>query len=1043
MNHFTLSPTYWQGLLLYKQQKWAAAGKKFAEVLAKQPHNAAANFKLGMCHLKQKQWIRASRFINQAIELSPQKQGWRVQQEQANKERIKSELAKLKESKKTASQKEAQIREWIGQDYNNPQLHNELAHTLRKQGKWWQEVEALTFATRLEGRYPTWFYRLGEALEAMNRFQQAAKAYGQAIALKNGKAEAEWHYRQGHCFEREGHDGPANPGAAKKAYAQAIAQDTQLKAKRFGIGAFHEARGLWAKAQQAYAQQHIQAPWDAELCYRLGMAHDRCYEWADAEKAYRLALALDIQQIYWHYRLGFVLERQHKYQDAAIAYEYAAKNRDTHTPYWFYRWGYVLEQAGQYEQACQAYLKTQTQQTLDPIELDSILVQYKEQLTNQDLIATTLEKFLETDAANPQTWYKLGNAYERMKNWSKAIAAYKKSVDINKAFNYFYNYRLGFALNQVGEYIVACQYLKGMDFFEGSLNHPYKLFGVQVTSASLEMRRRKSSILKYLVKYKEWKKAATLVEVKFKYEINSILTVSDISCFIKILTQADEMARANEFIDQLPKSKILEPLVSAEIHKLRCKQLRTRWWMNYGYSNAELYGPQITHQEWIAYIEELEGYRKTQKSGAARLFTMVDQELNILMLAVDTAWAKGNIQSATMLMEHVSKLLESDTISKQTFVAKIIQYCIESQTSLPEKISPEVLRYIANIDIKVIDEHEWVLVEKILAWNGLLRASYYARKNAVMQFISIAKSHDVTLQVSRKEYYVNKAILGAIEFEYYGDAQEIIELNDRDLNHSTKFNKIKAYFSLIKGDGSSFIDIYRMDFKEAENNFLETLENKSIAIVAPAQTDYSNGREIDGKDFVLRLNSLGVTNSLNKEKYGNRTDIVSFNDEKLRALIFGENNEFPDDKIKYVIHKIPPKYEWNWLHGKLNIIRSARLTEYNFFGNTNHVPDLIFYLILFAPKKIKIYSVNFFLNKNPYDESYRSDSSLTQLIWGDNLITGFSFAKKMYANGVIDVDSTCRPVIELSVEEYMTAMEKMHLPTGSLLRQNETILVNS
>jgi len=299
MSKITLNPAYWQGMLLYKQQKWAAAALKFAKVLANQPDHANANFKLGMCHLKQKQWIRASRFINQAIELSPKKQGWRVQQERANKERIKSELAKLKESKLSAAQKEDQIREWIGQDYNNPQLHNELAHTLRKQGKWWQEVEALTFATSLEGRYPTWFYRLGEALEAMNRFQQAAKAYGQAIALKNGKAEALWHYRQGHCFEREGHDGPANPGAAKKAYAQAIAQDKQLKAKRFGIGVFHQARGLWPQAQQAYAQQHIQTPWDAELCYRLGMAHDRCYEWAEAEHAYRLALALDIERTEW------------------------------------------------------------------------------------------------------------------------------------------------------------------------------------------------------------------------------------------------------------------------------------------------------------------------------------------------------------------------------------------------------------------------------------------------------------------------------------------------------------------------------------------------------------------------------------------------------------------------------------------------------------------------------------------------------------------------------------------------------------------------
>jgi CDP-glycerol glycerophosphotransferase len=490
MSKINLSPAFWQGMLLYKQQKWAAAALKFAKVLANQPDHATANFKLGMCHLKQKQWIRASRFINQAIELSPQKQGWRVQQERANKERIKSELAKLKESKLSAAQKEDQIREWIGEDYKNPQLHNELAHTLRQQGKWWQEVEALSFATSLEGRHPTWFYRLGEALEAMNRFQQAAKAYGQAIELKKGKAEAQWYYRQGYCLEREGHDGPANPSVAQRAYEEAIAKDTQLKAKRFGIGVFHQARGLWPQAQQAYAQQQMQAPWDEELYYRLGMTHDRCYEWEKAEQTYRLALALDINRTEWHYRLGFVLERQHKYQDAAIAYEYAAKNRATHTPYWFYRWGYVLEKAGHYEQACQAYLQTQTQQTLDPIDLDPIdldpiLVQYKAQLNNQETIAATLEKVLEQDTTNPETWFKLGNAYERLKNWTKAAAAYEHAVKRSSNYKPNWYFRLGYALVRASRLQDACVYFKNCEKLQ--LPHGVKALAYAKTPAQLRI----------------------------------------------------------------------------------------------------------------------------------------------------------------------------------------------------------------------------------------------------------------------------------------------------------------------------------------------------------------------------------------------------------------------------------------------------------------------------------------------------------------------------------------------------------------------------
>lgn len=461
--------SYTQGLKPYREKKWQEAREYFERAVEEKPGHAPSYFKLGMCHFRLKQYEQARDWIAQALELDPQQSSWKEQLAQT-----------LHHLSKVGSEpeREAFIREQL-ESIETAALYNELAHALRKQGKWWQEVEALKSAIALEEHHPTWHYRLGEALEVMNRFQEAAAKYGRAIELKNGKADAVWHYRQGYCFEREGHDGPPDPEAADKAHRLAIEKDGKLDAKRFGIGVFHQQRGHWAQAREAYQAKVSQQPWDAELNYKLGMAHDRCYEWEEAEACYKKALTIDMQQLGWHYRLGFVLERQEKFSAAAAAYQYAALNREKHTPYWFYRWAYVLEKQGRYEEAAQAYLQTRQQQTLDapfvsesaaspeqgtaqmqPAEQNDALSDYADQFDNQQFIIDVLENHLKKDTINPDHWYQLGNAYERQESWGRAADAYQHALSRKNDHTPEWYYRLGYALTQTGQYNEACEALR-------------------------------------------------------------------------------------------------------------------------------------------------------------------------------------------------------------------------------------------------------------------------------------------------------------------------------------------------------------------------------------------------------------------------------------------------------------------------------------------------------------------------------------------------------------------------------------------------------
>src|SRR5699024_10606159 len=99
--------------------------------------------------------------------------------------------------------------------------------------------------------------------EKMNRFAEAAAAYGEALALKPGNAQ--WHYLMGYMHEKAG-----SAESAAAAYADAVRLDEREDVERFGIGVFHQDRGYWPEAAEAYERELTDKPWLAELHYRLG-----------------------------------------------------------------------------------------------------------------------------------------------------------------------------------------------------------------------------------------------------------------------------------------------------------------------------------------------------------------------------------------------------------------------------------------------------------------------------------------------------------------------------------------------------------------------------------------------------------------------------------------------------------------------------------------------------------------------------------------------------------------------------------------------------
>lgn len=424
-----------------KNKKYAAAIDNYNQALKINPDKAEWIYRSGLCYELLKKYPEAQSCYEAALEKQPASAEWQYR------------LGKVLWLSGQSASAEAPLRKAMELEPENALYAHELSVAIRKQGRTWQEVEALEHTLALDAGKAQWQFEQGEAQDKMNRFAEAGQAFQEANRLQPGNAM--WHYREGYAWERA-----EVRKLADLAYAAARACDKDLKAKIFGIGAFHQHRGLWPQAAAAYENEAKLQPFNGELLYRLGLAHDRCYRWEKAADFYKQALVIEPNKPDWHYRLGFVLERQGLLKQAAQAYEYAATTRATHTPYWFYRLGYVLAGAGDYEKACTAFLHTRTDAELS--HENASLPEAQTSLSNDYLesLKENLRSLQKSDSAlrskdQAAAFYKLGNQAERLRMWEEAAQAYRAAVSRSSAHNSLWNYRLGYALMQLGNFTEA------------------------------------------------------------------------------------------------------------------------------------------------------------------------------------------------------------------------------------------------------------------------------------------------------------------------------------------------------------------------------------------------------------------------------------------------------------------------------------------------------------------------------------------------------------------------------------------------------------
>jgi tetratricopeptide (TPR) repeat protein len=129
----------------------------------------------------------------------------------------------------------------------------------------------------------------------------------QAAAPTSGAQE--W-FAKGVALERQ------DPGAALKAYAQAVAEDPALLDGHINLGRLLHEAGRLAQAEQVYREALRICGSDPLLFYNLGVLLDDMDRNAEALQAYEAALRADPDLADGHYNLALLCEKLGKPKEA-------------------------------------------------------------------------------------------------------------------------------------------------------------------------------------------------------------------------------------------------------------------------------------------------------------------------------------------------------------------------------------------------------------------------------------------------------------------------------------------------------------------------------------------------------------------------------------------------------------------------------------------------------------------------------------------------------------------------------------------------------
>lgn len=375
--------------------------------------------------------------------------------------------------------------------------------------------------------------------------------------------------------------------------------------------------------------------------------------------------------------------------------------------------------------------------------------------------------------------------------------------------------------------------------------------------------------------------------------------------------------------------------------------------------------------------------------------------------------SNNNYKSKLKLFNLLFKLFSLNF--KKNFIKNIFDKIIDKSF-----INNNQIKLINDIKLQKLSNDKEIIFLKNFFYNlGLYKISYFLRIFLERQ------------KLNQKNIYKKKDFISLFNISLFTDDKKAAEKSLINLEKFIFFNSSCKFFSPKKCFNLFFQDNKKYDFSKfsvIDLKFLELINNKSIAIVGPADTTIHNGDEIDKFDIVVRMNKENEIENELEVFTGSRTDINYFGGEILR---------YRRDKIYEYIYKSNTKFlcvkNYEVLKNfNTNIVPARQWLEFpwNFESSHMMVQNIILDILFFNPEKIKLFNVDFYLGKKKYlsnnykSNIYKKSPNIRPPVFDlHDPFVNYRLVKLLLKKKLIDVDESIKKILMLSDRHYIKKLE--------------------
>ena len=292
---------------------------------------------------------------------------------------------------------------------------------------------------------------LGQALQALRRWEKAIAAYDSALKLQPDFLDA-WN-NLGVCRQLS-----RQLPAAAAAYRRALALEPENAAVMGNLGAVLREMGSLSEAADMLRAAADRQPTVASHAINLGMTYWNQGQFADAERSLRRASALAPQDADAAFNLGNALHGLGRSRDAIDEYRRALELRADYTDA-LINLGNVQAELGEFASAETAYEAALRICPDSVVALNNAACLLRTLGRNDDA-ETVLRRALQVDPDNATLHDTLGNIYKDAGDLGAAIASFRTALRLNPALATTHSnlaYSLSFQSLEAGTLLEECR----------------------------------------------------------------------------------------------------------------------------------------------------------------------------------------------------------------------------------------------------------------------------------------------------------------------------------------------------------------------------------------------------------------------------------------------------------------------------------------------------------------------------------------------------------------------------------------------------------